>query len=304
MSLVWVRRNAHNWIHPEVQNGCGQIINVTERMNTHELSMKRRPGRSCLGFTLIELLVVIAIIAILAGMLLPALARAKSKGQRILCLNNLRQIALFMHFYTDENNDTFPAHRNLGLTTDAAGPSLTNWWGTAIVGYGQNNSNLFHCPSLTGRRTDNGVKWQWKFDCHLVGYGMNAFFLGFHPYTASEMTVAGAKISTKPWFKRSAILTPTENVVVGEAMPKSDLSWSSSLWWPTSCMDKKASTSQAYEGIDPFRHLGTGNVVFNDGHAEPRKSININPPVDPISGGAKGLINSQYWDPLQRGGKQ
>jgi prepilin-type N-terminal cleavage/methylation domain-containing protein/prepilin-type processing-associated H-X9-DG protein len=279
-------------------------MKTTSPLPVQNPASTRNQLRSALAFTLIELLVVIAIIAILAGMLLPALANAKSKGARVVCMSNLRQVSLFMQLYTDDNNDTFPAHRNLGLATADAGPSLTNWWGTSIVGYGNHQSNLFYCPSIKGKRLDNNIRWEWAFDAHRVGYGMNAFFLAHHPYAGASLTYGGVRFDVAPWFKRSAIRNPSQNMVVADSMPKSDIQWSSSLWWPFSCMDPVASTTRAFEGMDPNRHLKTGNVVFNDGHAEVRKSEQINPPVDPSSGGPRGLINSRFWDPLQRAGLQ
>jgi prepilin-type N-terminal cleavage/methylation domain-containing protein/prepilin-type processing-associated H-X9-DG protein len=113
------------------------------------------------GFTLIELLVVIGIISILAGMLLPGLARGREAARRVSCASNLRQMGLVFKMYADESGGMYPPlQRKTGESCDEANPGILFFDGLSVYPEYLTEPRLLVCPSgLQASNEYNSGRW-------------------------------------------------------------------------------------------------------------------------------------------------
>ena len=191
------------------------------------------------AFTLIELLVVIAIIAILAGMLLPTLGRAKESGKRISCVNNIRQLAL---------SETLFATDNDGYYTGRTGGETNNgrWPGRLRDGY--RDLKILRCPT-DGPANPLSVPSLDEADGSPRSYIVN----GWNDVFGTSMR----DVPVNAGIKDTDVRIPVETIIFGEKKSKS-VHYYMDLF--------EGSSGNDYDELEQARHGGLGsNYAFVDG---------------------------------------
>jgi prepilin-type N-terminal cleavage/methylation domain-containing protein/prepilin-type processing-associated H-X9-DG protein len=246
-------------------------MNTTpQRKGVQATPVRRLP--CCGAFTLIELLVVIAIIAILAGMLLPALSKAKAKAGQAKCYNNIKQLELGTMMYLNESSGIFPAC----ASANTYGFQKEDWiyWRTnrplepiqnspIVVHLGAISKDLFRCP-LDKDDRERVAQMNGANGPYIYSYSMTSFGLANN----QSPGITSIRDTSGRWypFRQTAIRNPAKKIMfaeeqssyLGEEVSDRNLNVINDGRWVPQTSGGDILTS---------RHGRKANVGFADGHA-------------------------------------
>ena len=251
------------------EKSCNSEGTSQNTKNVHFCLLMKR------NFTLVELLIVVAIIAILAGMLLPALNAAREKARSITCVGGLKQYGLSFQNYFAAFSDFFPCY------TDGNNTEICSFWRHQMMRsgilsyktfqgpYGKEHTDVNHCPRLP-RSTQTGTSQPGvSFTCDLnSSYLMNGVYLdylGFGPAAASK---DGSNY--RKGCKLSVVKQPSQLSILAEKADPRDFDreffGSNSFYNITSFHSKANPNTDGNNVIDLTAHGVNSNFLFTDGH--------------------------------------